>query len=393
MLQFQQLESTAERRRWLFQLKAAPVENEIPAGDKNGVNVTFTLVYTPVSGSLKLSWNGQLLSGGGVDYTLVGNTITMVSLVQSGETFLASYEVTSMTGQTGTGYISKNGGAGVATTNSMVEVDSTNMPGLYYIELTASELDTLGYISFYVKTATSIAVTDNAIVSYNDPYLSAGGFSGGTGAGSLKLTKKQLESLAEMVWKYQITEDKTAKDKLLEASESVVVPALDLKPVLDKIDGLDIPVFNIDPIIERIDKIVIPTPKDFTEDIKNVGKNVERLIKETKPVVEDFNSIVDKLQSRIVIANEDVNVCLKTINDVNAGYAKLQTLMDEYGAKLADQTDMDKRFDSMASALNKRSMEDMVKEIQRTQEELKNNIKKVLVTVTETKFDILQELK
>jgi len=54
-------------------------------------------------------------------------------------------------GVTGTPRLSKNGGSSSDTTNDLVEVDSTNMPGLYYVELTAAELDTSGFISISFK--------------------------------------------------------------------------------------------------------------------------------------------------------------------------------------------------------------------------------------------------
>ena len=120
--------------------------------------------------------------------------------------------VTGLTGQTGQVYISKNGGTPALSTNSIVEVDSTNMPGHYYIELTASELDTLGHISITKKTASSLAFHDRAIVSYNDPYASAGGFSGGGSGETFKLTKKHIQSIAEEVWKYKVEEEISAQE-------------------------------------------------------------------------------------------------------------------------------------------------------------------------------------
>ena len=63
--------------------------NEVPAGATPGT--AFTLAQVPVAGSLQLFWNGVLLKGGGVDYTLVGNALTMVQAVQNGDSFLAFY--------------------------------------------------------------------------------------------------------------------------------------------------------------------------------------------------------------------------------------------------------------------------------------------------------------
>jgi hypothetical protein len=69
------------------------VDNEIPVGDLDDLNVTFVLSNIPnPAASLKLTLNGQLLKADGDDYTLAGNTITM-SYAPSAGNLLASYRV------------------------------------------------------------------------------------------------------------------------------------------------------------------------------------------------------------------------------------------------------------------------------------------------------------
>jgi hypothetical protein len=69
-------------------------EGEVPTGDVNGSNKTYTLANTPnPSGSLLLYVNGQLMTGGGEDYTLSGDTITMVTAPPGGSNLLAVYRV------------------------------------------------------------------------------------------------------------------------------------------------------------------------------------------------------------------------------------------------------------------------------------------------------------
>ncbi len=78
--------------------------------------------------------------------------------------------ITAETGQTGTGFLSKNGATPVATTGSLVELSATNMPGRYYIELTTAEVDTLGILPLRFKSAaTAEMVADAQIVPF-DPY-------------------------------------------------------------------------------------------------------------------------------------------------------------------------------------------------------------------------------
>lgn len=74
------------------------------------------------------------------------------------------------TGLTGAGRISKNGAATAASSATITEIDSTNMPGRYFIELTAAEVDTLGIIVFRFKDAACAEVIVHAQVVPWDPY-------------------------------------------------------------------------------------------------------------------------------------------------------------------------------------------------------------------------------
>ncbi len=52
---------------------------ETPSGTINGSNTTFTLAFTPVSGTEQVFVNGVLQNAGGNDYSITGNTITFVA--------------------------------------------------------------------------------------------------------------------------------------------------------------------------------------------------------------------------------------------------------------------------------------------------------------------------
>lgn len=68
------------------------VVNEVPSGLINGVNTTFTLASTPTAGTEMVFLNGLLQeSGSGNDYTISGNTITMLAAPLSGEKIRVSY--------------------------------------------------------------------------------------------------------------------------------------------------------------------------------------------------------------------------------------------------------------------------------------------------------------
>jgi len=66
------------------------VDNEVPDGDIDSVNVTFTLFDIPISGSLKLFWNG-IKQRSGVGYTISTNIITMTTPPDTGDTLEADY--------------------------------------------------------------------------------------------------------------------------------------------------------------------------------------------------------------------------------------------------------------------------------------------------------------
>ncbi len=73
------------------------VDAEVPAGTKDGVNVTFTLAHTPSpAGSLELVYNGMLMKAT-VGYTISGATITAISPfipnTSNGDTYEAWYRI------------------------------------------------------------------------------------------------------------------------------------------------------------------------------------------------------------------------------------------------------------------------------------------------------------
>lgn len=68
------------------------IKREIPSGAVNGVNTTFTLANTPLAGKEEVFFNGVLQDvGAGNDYTISGNTITMVIAPETGTKIRVSY--------------------------------------------------------------------------------------------------------------------------------------------------------------------------------------------------------------------------------------------------------------------------------------------------------------
>ena len=66
------------------------VVRETPSGSVNGSNVTFILVYTPVSNSEMVFLNG-VLQNPARDYSINGRTITFVNAPNSNEPVRVTY--------------------------------------------------------------------------------------------------------------------------------------------------------------------------------------------------------------------------------------------------------------------------------------------------------------
>jgi methyl-accepting chemotaxis protein len=290
--------------------------------------------------------------------------------------------VTGLTGQTGTVKISKNGGAAFDSTNSIVEVDPVNMPGHYYVTLTQSELDTLGFISITAKTPNSLAFHDRAIVSYNDPYVSMGGFSGGGNQGPV-LTKKQLDYIVEQVWKYKFTDELTAKDVLNIAAQH---PVTDLSGIEARLGEIVIPETDLSPVLEKISSISFPQPIDYKDQFADIAKQLAELTKTSKINVEPLARVVEKLQDKMALADESIVSTLSGVEELKSSLTELGLLLNEIKEKSSEVSDMDKRFENMTSIMQKQQLNELTKKIEQLGE-------KILVALVESKFDLLEEIK
>ncbi len=97
------------------------ISNETPSGLVNGSNVTYTLVNSPIVGTLKLYLNGQRQTYT-TDYTLSGSTITMVVAPVTGDIIRADYELAGAT----TGNADTLDGANLSTDGTL----ASNSDGL-----------------------------------------------------------------------------------------------------------------------------------------------------------------------------------------------------------------------------------------------------------------------
>jgi len=76
--------------KMISDIQTALVGTPVYSETVSGSGTSFTLAHTPVSGSLRLYGAGQRLTGGGVDYTLSGTTLTMNNSYSAGQ-LIADY--------------------------------------------------------------------------------------------------------------------------------------------------------------------------------------------------------------------------------------------------------------------------------------------------------------
>ena len=65
-------------------------DGEVPAGLIDGLNGSFTIAHTPVTGSVHLFLNGQRLVYL-VDYTITGVNISMTTIPGTGDSLISDY--------------------------------------------------------------------------------------------------------------------------------------------------------------------------------------------------------------------------------------------------------------------------------------------------------------
>lgn len=264
--------------------------------------------------------------------------------------------VTGKTGQTGSVYISKNGGSAILSTNGIVEVDSTDMPGHYYIELTEGELDTLGHISISYKSADTLAFHDRALVSYNDPFSRSGGamFVGSGSDGKGGITKSQAGDLLKSIKK--IVQEEIAQIKMPQFPE-IPAPA-DYTEMLQMLMAQASREPDYSPILEAIGSIEKPT--DYQAMFQDVTNRLEQMSGQITAIdFPAFAEAVSTFRSQMDLASEDINGSIKDVTTIKTGFEQLSELMDKFQGSLAEQSDMDKRFNAMSQAQNNAVIEQL----------------------------------
>lgn len=318
--------------------------------------------------------------------------------------------ITEKTGQTGTVYLSKNGTTQAQSTNSLVEVDSANLPGHYYVELTASELDTLGFLSVRYKAAGTAAFQWVGQVVADDPYInhSGPGMSGGSGRAASGLKQEEMIALAKMVWNVILRGKKTAKDVVLEtmelAEEEIEFPEDTATPkVLAKIQA----------VVEDLAEREAVDPSDgiaaLTKTVAGVTSGLSSLQKQLVPIArlevtlgklqqvvanpqtfQGIAGVVAELTPQIAAfkeALEDVRTTTGTFQELND---QAETLMSGLNEKIDTILDVERRF---AALKTDESKEYLQKELDGLRTELRDGMKKLLLNVVDAKYKTLANIR
>jgi hypothetical protein len=231
-------------------------------------------------------------------------------------------------------------------------------------------------ISIYYKAANTLAFHDRGFVTYNNPYQSTGGFSGGSvstkGGG---LTKAQADDLLKQI--REIVKEE------IQATDKEFPTITDYTPRLDNIlelisqEEVKEPV-DFSPVLEAISQI--DKPKDYSKQLLDIVSKITVLGNSHAVDVKGFDSILKEFRTKMDVATGEINGSLKEVASIKAGFVELQKLMDEFKATLAEQKDMDKRFDSMNSATNNGKIEVLTKKIT-----------DMAVQITNMRFDLKEQ--
>ena len=291
--------------------------------------------------------------------------------------------VTGLTGQTGQAYFSKNGATPFLSTNSLVEIDSVHMPGQYSLQLTSGELDTLGFLSLTMKTANSLAFHDRAIITYNNPYQSAGGFSfvpnsaGASTDGGLK--KSQALSLVKEI-RQVIKEELSAieKDEPIEDDDSELMDKLDaiLAKVSEEKEENEI---DFSPVIDHLSGL--PKPIDYSKNFNEIISKFVSLDTTHKKETDTLSKLIKSFQEKVAIANKRINTTLEQVEKIDKGFKDIEAEMAKFRDTFAEQTDMDKRFATINGKLKDQTLADIQKQM--------IELHKAII---ETKYDILKKV-
>jgi hypothetical protein len=198
--------------------------------------------------------------------------------------------ITAKTGQTGTCKISVNGNAPTTSVNSIVEIDSTNMPGDYYVILDQKEIATAGVVIVRFKNSNTAEFVQIVSIIAFDPSLPISLQPGFNQAVAPDIDYKRIAKL--------LTDAISAIPKPVEPKEP------DLEPIVSALHDLysEIRAIHI-PEPEKLD--LSPLDAKFEAVLKAV-KAVKMPDLDTKPVIDEVKAQAEQIMAEIEEAEDEL---------------------------------------------------------------------------------------
>lgn len=282
------------------------------------------------------------------------------------------------------------------TTSSqpMTELDSTSAAGTYYHDFDASALGIFGSQRNYLIRATHSTASNSPL----EGYLKLGGWidsvglvGSGGGGGGKGITSEQAQEIAERVWRVILKGKDTASDILLRKSEFdatkdyvLMTSDPELQNLLNEIKKIDFP-DNSDKIISAINKL---KPIDFNPVLERVIKkisSIDSLLNQGK------KDMVTAIECQEKYDDSEMKVEMKEMMD------ECKTMISMMGDDLSEKITARKKISVIVREGDK--IEDDFKDevgkitnhLEKQEESNIQNIKKILLKMTELKFDTSNE--
>lgn len=225
--------------------------------------------------------------------------------------------ITAKTGQTGTCKVSINGNAPTTSRNSIVEIDSTNLPGDYYLILDQSEIKTMGIVMVRYKASGTAEFVQIVNILAFDPFQPISLQPGFNSVVAPDIDYKRIQKL--------ISDAIGGIPKPVEPKEPDLAPVIDgLHTVIDRIDNLPRPKdpekVNLEAVLAGIDRLAalvqhINIPEFDPSEIVNRISTLKTSIESIKPAVQQvsadlkigFDKATAEIVGRIETISEDLN--------------------------------------------------------------------------------------
>lgn len=231
--------------------------------------------------------------------------------------------ITAKTGQTGKAKIITNGTSPKDTTNSIVEVDSSNAPGLYYIELTTQELQALGWIQVRYKASGTAEFQDIGQVVGYDPY-NRNLFNPWQQVAGPDIDYKRIDKLVE---------SRVSGMKFPDAKEVDLVPiSVALQALLTEIRGIVIPEAkdtDLTAVMAKFEALqaAVAAIKIPETDLSPVLQAVHEGREEVKPHAEATRAEVEAILTRIrEFFTSDMDAIKAEVAKINKRLSKIPVM-------------------------------------------------------------------